>query len=217
MAILSNDIISRAQTVLQDTSAARWTAAELLLWLNDGQREICLLKPSVSATNQSVTLVAGTKQSIPATGLQVLRIIRNLTSAGVGGKVVRVIGRDVLDTSSPMWHTGTQTAVVDHYVFDELDPKTFYVYPPNNGSGFVETVFAVEPAQVTTGGAISIPDIHSNNLLDYILYRAYAKESDHAGSVELSKQHYQAMASSLGVKIQLDSVTSPNMRKVPQG
>mgnify|MGYP003685327521 FL=1 len=58
MAILSNDIISRAQTVLQDTSAARWTAAELLLWLNDGQREICLLKPSVSATNQSVTLLS---------------------------------------------------------------------------------------------------------------------------------------------------------------
>ena len=173
MAISSNDIIGKAQTVLQDNSATRWPTTELLSSLNDGQREICLLKPSVSATNQSVALVAGTKQTIPAVGLQVLRIVRNLTSAGLGGKVVRIISRDVLDT--------------------------------------------VEPAQVTSGGTITIPDIHSNNLLDYILYRAYAKETDHAGSEQRSSQHYQAMISSLGVKIQLDAVTSPNMRTVAQG
>ena len=74
MAISSNDIIGKAQIILQDESAVRWTTTELLSWLNDGQREVCLLKPSVSATNQSVTMVAGTKQSIPAGGLQVLRV-----------------------------------------------------------------------------------------------------------------------------------------------
>jgi len=217
MAISSNDIIGKAQTVLQDTSATRWSTTELLSWLNDGQREICLLKPSVSATNQSVALVAGTKQDIPAGGLQVLRIVRNLTSTGVGGKVVRVIGRDVLDTRQPMWHAATQTVVADHYTFDELDPRTFYVYPPNDGTGHIETVYAVEPAQVAAGGTITIPDIHSNNLLDYILYRAYAKETDHAGNEQRSSQHYRAMTSALGVNIQLDSVTSPNMRTVAQG
>tara|TARA_B100000780_G_C21102075_1_gene444799 strand:- start:1333 stop:1986 length:654 start_codon:yes stop_codon:yes gene_type:complete len=215
MAISSNDIISKAQTVLQDVAAARWTTTELLSWLNDGQREICLLKPSVSATNQSVTLVAGTKQSIPAVGLQVLRIVRNLTGAGVGGKVVSVISRDVLDMRQPMWHTAAATAVADHYVFDELDPRTFYVYPPNDGNGYLETVYAVEPAQVSVGGTITIPDIHSNNLLDYILYRAYSKETDSLNE-QRSAQHYKAMQMSLGIKIQLDAVTSPNTRTVAQ-
>jgi len=217
MAILSNDIISKAQTVLQDIPATRWSTTELLSWLNDGQREICLLKPSVSAVNQSVSLVLGTRQSIPAVGLQILRIVRNLTSEGLGSKVVQVIDRDVLDTRQPMWHAAKPTTVADHYVFDELDPRTFYVYPPNDGTGNIETVYAVEPTQVVEGGAISIPDIHSNNLLDYILYRAYAKESDHPGNEQRSSQHYQTMASSLGVKIQIDAVNSPNMRTVAQG
>jgi hypothetical protein len=216
MAISSNDIIGKAQTVLQDSSATRWTVAELLSWLNDGQREVCLLKPSVSATNQSITMVAGTKQSIPTAGLQVLRIVRNLTSAGAGGKVVRVISRDVLDTRKPLWHSATATLVADHYTFDELDPRTFYVYPPNTGDGYIEAVYSVQPAMVATNGDITIPDIHANNLLDYILYRAYAKETDHAGNEQRSNQHYKAMAASLGIKIQLDSVTSPNTRTVAQ-
>lgn len=217
MAIAANDIISKAQIVLQDVAGGRWSSAELLGWLNDGQREICLLKPSVSATNQSIAMVAGTKQAIPATGLQVLRIVRNLSSAGAGGKVIRVISRDVLDVRQPLWHSVTGTTVADHYTFDELDPRTFYVYPPNDGNGHVEVVYAVEPTQVASGGNISIPDIHTNNLLDYILYRAYAKEADHAGNEQRSHQHYKAMVSSLGIKIQLDSVTSPNTRTVAQG
>jgi|TARA_R110000744_G_scaffold137597_1_gene248162 hypothetical protein len=216
MAISSNDIIGKAQIILQDESAVRWTTTELLSWLNDGQREVCLLKPSVSATNQSVTMVAGTKQSIPAGGLQVLRVVRNLSSAGAGGKVVRVIDRDVLDTRKPLWHSEYAAAIVDHYTFDELDPRTFYVYPPNDGNGFIEAVYAVEPTQVASGGNISIPDIHANNLLDYILYRAYAKETDQAGNQQRSSQHYKALANSLGIKIQLDSVASPNMRTVAQ-
>jgi|VirMetMinimDraft_7_1064189.scaffolds.fasta_scaffold30918_2 hypothetical protein len=215
MAISSNDIIGKAQTVLQDIAGTRWTTTELLSWLNDGQREVCLLKPSVSATNQSVTLVAGTKQNIPATGLQVLRIVRNLTSTGAGGKVVRVISRDVLDTRKPLWHTATATTLADHYTFDELDPRTFYVYPPNTGNGYIEVVFSVQPTQVAANGNITIPDIHANNLLDYILYRAYAKEADNAGNGARSAQHYKAMQMSLGIKIQLDSVTSPNTRTVP--
>jgi hypothetical protein len=217
MAISSNDIIGKAQTILQDESATRWTTTELLSWLNDGQREVCLLKPSVSATNQAVTMVTGTKQSIPVGGLQVLRLVRNLSSAGVGGKVVRVIDRDVLDTRKPLWHSQKATAVVDHYTFDELDPRTFYVYPPNNGTGHIEVVYAVEPSQIASGENISIPDIHANNLLDYILYRAYGKETDQAGASQRSAQHYKALAASLGIKIQLDSVASPNMRTVAQG
>lgn len=217
MAIASDEVIGKAQAVLQDTTGTRWGSLELLGWLNDGQREICMLKPAISATNKRTTLVSGTKQEIPDEGMQVLRIIRNLSSTGAGGKAVRVISRDVLDTSQPMWHSSKPQAIADHYIFDDLDPRTFYVYPPNDGSGYVEVVYAVEPTKIEQGDDISIPAIHSNNLLDYILYRAYAKESDDAGNAQRSNQHYQAMVSSLGVKVQVDAVTSPNMRTVRQG
>ena len=64
MAILVNDIISRVQSVLQDTTGVRWPQTELVLWINDAQREVALLKPDAMSNTAIATLDTGTKQSI---------------------------------------------------------------------------------------------------------------------------------------------------------
>ena len=42
------NILARVESILQDTSNVRWTEAELLNYLNDGQREIANLAPSAN-------------------------------------------------------------------------------------------------------------------------------------------------------------------------
>ena len=64
--LLVSDVIARAQDVLLDTSAVRWTSAELIRWTNDAQREIAVVQPSSAAKVANVSLVAGTKQTLPA-------------------------------------------------------------------------------------------------------------------------------------------------------
>ena len=50
MAVTVNSIVDRVQAVLQDTTGVRWPVNnELVLWINDAQREIALLKPDASA------------------------------------------------------------------------------------------------------------------------------------------------------------------------
>ena len=49
MAISGSDILSRVRDTLQDTTSVRWTDAELLRYLNDGQREVVNMKPDASA------------------------------------------------------------------------------------------------------------------------------------------------------------------------
>jgi len=210
MAIAVNSIISRAQILIQDTTGVRWPATELLDWVNDGQREVCLFKPSVGAKNETLDLVSGTKQSIPASGLGLLRVVRNMTDAGAGARSVRIIDREVLDTQLPDWHSSTTAADVKHYIFDDLDPKTFYVYPPNDGTGHLEIIYAATPTAVTSSDDISIPDVYANSLLDYVLFRAYGKDSDHAGNAQRSVQHYQLFTASLGMKTQSEGMASPN-------
>jgi len=210
MAVTVTNIINRAQVLIQDTTGVRWPTSELLDWINDGQREVCLFKPSVGAKNETLSLVAGTKQSIPASGLGLLRVVRNMTAAGAGARAVRIINREVLDTQLPDWHSTTGTADVKHYMFDDLDPTTYYVYPPNNGNGKLEVIYAATPSAVTSSDDISIPDVYANSLLDYVLFRAYGKDSDHAGNAQRSVQHYQLFTASLGMKTQTDGVTSPN-------
>jgi hypothetical protein len=63
MSVAVNDIVDRAETILQDTTNTRWPATELIDWLNAGQVEIALLKPEASVTNESMVLaVSETKQ-----------------------------------------------------------------------------------------------------------------------------------------------------------
>ena len=229
MAVLASDIIDRAQTIVQDKTGVRWPYQELLQWLNDGQREVAIHKPSATAQNDVIPLQPGTLQSIGDGGLCLLRVIRNLkTPVGtprIGGRACRIVSREVLDAQHPSWHDPdvfTYTKEVKHFCFDESDPTHFYVFPGNTGEGALEAVVSRSPADVVVSpgtdanniGAyrqpITIPDIYSNCLLDYVLFRAYSKDADYAGNAERSNHHYQIFASSLGVKTQVEAVVSPN-------
>ncbi|MFV1943482.1 DUF6682 family protein [Pseudomonas luteola] len=219
MAVLASSIISKAQIIAQDTTGVRWPFAELLGWLNDAQRELAIYKPSATATNAVLQLKQGTLQDIGDGGLQLLSITRNLKSGATdireGGRAIRKVERLVLDAQHPQWHDSTvfaYTTEVKHFCFDPIDPTRFYVFPGNTGAGYVEAIISRAPADLAvTGDAnllgsyatpIGVPDVYSNALLDYVLYRAYAKDADYAGNADRSTQHYQAFMASVSTKAQ---------------
>ena len=79
MTVTVQSVLDRVQQTLQDTAGIRWSSTnELVLWVNDAQREIALLKPDATATNATVALVEGTKQTIPDDGNRLLRVVRNM-------------------------------------------------------------------------------------------------------------------------------------------
>lgn len=208
--ILASTILSRAGTIIQDETNARWPQAELLKWLNDGQREIVLLKPDSYAQNESVALVAGTKQSIPATGIALIDVVRNMGTGGsTPGRAIRLIQRKILDEQLPDWHTETAAAIIKHFTFDDRDPKRYYVYPPSDGTTKIEVVYSSAPADVTVSDPITLDDIYSNALLDYVLYRAYQKDADYAANDARVAAAYQAFQNSLGLRDQREKVDDP--------
>ena len=111
------NLLSRVESILQDTANVRWTEAELLNYINDGQREIANLKPDATALHSNVQLVTGTKQAIPTDGLRLLSVVRNMSDASggaTGGKAIRLVARDILDTQEPNWHDPTVTGDATH-------------------------------------------------------------------------------------------------------
>jgi len=210
------NIVDRAAIILQDSSHVRWPeTSELLLWINDAQREIVLRKPESSATNDSVVCVEGTKQSIPTSGIQLLDVVRNTGTDGLTpGRAVTRIDREILDEQVPTWHADTASATAKHFMFDKRDPTHFYVYPPqpSSGFGYLELVYSGAPTDLATlAGTISLNDVYSNVILDYVLYRAYSKDADLSptGS-QRAVAHYNAFNSSLGLKTQTDQIINPN-------
>lgn len=220
MSVTVQSVIDRAQTVLQDTTGVRWpVVGELVLWVNDAQREIALLKPDASATNDTITLVTGTKQAIPSGGNRLLRAVRNMSAAsgGTGKRAVRLVSREVLDAQSPDWHDpavagdAAHVAVIKHYIYDESNPRNFYVYPGVAGSAYLEIIYSSNPGVVAQAGTLSIPDIYANAILNYVLYMAYMKDAEYAGNSQRASSHYQLFTASVTGKGQLDAITSPNL------
>ena len=215
------NLISRIQDILQDTTSIRWPEAELLRYINDAQREVCNLRPESTATTANVALVVGTKQTLPSGGLRLIKVTRNMSAAGgsaTGKRAVRLVDADILNTQEPNWHDPTvsgdaaHTTTVKHYIFDEDDPRAYYVYPgASSTSTFLEIVFSGAPTDLTaTSSTISVDDIFANAIIDYVLFRCYLKDAEYAGNQQRAGTHFQLFSSSLGAGGQAQFNVSPN-------
>ena len=218
MTITAQSVIRRCVETLQDNTSVRWPVAELVRYLNDGQREVVMYRPDSMVTNANLTLVAGSRQALPANGAKLIEVIRNNSAASK--RAVRMVNREVLDAQSPGWHNITGVAEVLHFMYDPRDPKVFYVYPPATTAAALDIVYAAYPTDITepadgatydgVSGNISLPDIYGNALIDYILYRAYTKDSEYAGNASRATAHYSAFANALGIEMKATVNFQPN-------
>lgn len=212
--IIARAVIEKAQIILQDTTGVRWPSdTELLGWLNDGQREVMVFKPNTNVKNIAIKLATGTKQSLPSDGVQLIDVVRNMGTDGqTPGRAIRIALREILDAQVPNWHSSTAAAEAKHYMYSVLDPKNFYVYPPqpSSGQGYVELVYGATPADATINGAITLDDIYHNVLVDYILYRAYSKDTEYAADQNRAAAHQNAYIASLTGKAKMEGAVNPN-------
>lgn len=269
MTVSVNSVIDRVQQVLQDTTGVRWPVVEeLVLWINDAQREIALLKPDASAVNETVNLVAGTKQTIPSNGNRLLKVVRNVVGTSPSSSI-RLIDGNILDSQTPDWHSSSvsgaaaHTTTIKHYIYNDQNPRVFYVYPGALGTTVkVDIIYSANPAPVqalsavsvwdsatsyetgnrvsynskvyqaasnstnqtpdaegstfwneVNGYNLSIPDIFANAVMNYVLYMAYMKDAEFAGSAQRAANHYNLFQTSITGKAQIDTVTSPNAER----
>lgn len=180
--IIGTALIDSVAFTLQDSTNTQWTRAELLGYLNDGQRDSCIVKPEAYVVNTSVALIAGTKQTIPTAGNAFSCIRRNMgTDGAVPGRAPRPVEIDVMDRENPNWHTQVASAVVQEYLYDKDDPKHFYVSPPQPTSGFgqVELIYFGIPAPLSAeASVITLDDIYKMVLEHYMCMRAYVKQGE---------------------------------------
>ena len=220
MALTGTNLLSRIRDILQDTTSVRWPEAEILRYINDAQREIVNYRPESSAKTDNVQLVAGTKQALPSDGLRLIKVTRNMSAASgsaTGKRAIRIVNVDILNTQEPDWNDPTVSGdaqhgtVVKHYIFDEDDPKNYYVYPGVAGNAFIEIVYSKVPTDLSSASSnLDIDDIYGNAVIDYVLFRAYQKDSEYAGNAQRAQTHYQLFLNCIGQGMQAQELLSPN-------
>ena len=215
------EVIDRVEDVLQDSNV-RWPRLELQNWLNECYLQITLLRPDAASKVADFTCAAGTKQNLTtgfSTALRLIDVVRNVAATS-DKKVVRLIDRSVLDDQRPAWHNETQTVNIQNYTFDQRNPKYFYVYPPATTAAKLEVVYsdlpgehALSESDLNPAGSntevIKLDDTYLSAIIDWILYRAFSKDAEHAANAARATAHYNTFMQFIGNKTQSDMGAGP--------
>lgn len=202
MTVAVADITSRASRTLFDQTQVRWPVAELVDYVTDAQRQIVFYRPDANAVTASLPLALNSsRQAVPTGGSRLLRVVRNMGANGsTPGLAIREAARLALDSELPDWHTKTGS-YIEHYVFDNQNPKVFYVYPNVTAAHQIEIVYSAVPAAVEAGGNLALGDEYANAVLDWVLYRCFLKDSTYAGNAARAQLHLQSFGNDLGVNL----------------
>ncbi len=213
-------IIDRARRTLLELNINETTAAdvrydrelEMLPLANACVRAVCINKPSAHTLNASMVLATGAKQAIPAGGTQLANVEHNLGVDGVtDGRAISLVDRLTLTRIDPDWVTATGTAV-QHYVHDQRDPKTFYVYPRPAGAWYVNIAYHAVPAETIVANidtdTLPIDDLYDTPMHDFIVGYALLKNTK-AGDTAKAGYFLQRFEAVTGIQLQRSMEFAP--------
>ena len=119
----------------------------------------------------------------------------------------------MLDDFKPDWTSETQSVAIEHFAYDERDPKNWYCYPPADGTGYVEILYPAIADDVAIGASIGIDDSYETALIAYGLMRAYRQQKHSGNFGQLAVTKEAEFYRLLGFKDKQEAINSPN---VPQ-
>lgn len=184
--ISGTTLINKAAALLYDANNIKWSRAELLGWLSGAQRALVVLLPDASSTRASVQMVAGPRQTIPTTAWLLLEVTSNMGVSGTArGRSLQKVDRATLDQTNPTWYSDPAVTACALYMYDGRDRTAFDVYPPSDGTGYVEIIYSAMPADMPTEAtAITVNDLYEPALVNYIMFRAKSKSAEFANPAE---------------------------------
>lgn len=163
-------------------------------------------------------------------GIRLNDVIRNMGADGMtAGAVLRVVQRETLDAHNRNWHVTAGSGVVEEYSADPRTPLVFYVRPgaPATPAVWVEISYDANPKPIPNAGTpgselyaasgsstatISVGDEFEDDLVNYILARAYVKDPAKAqGAANASA----AFLASLNAQVAAVTGRNPNLKMLP--
>jgi hypothetical protein len=213
-------IVDVVRKKAQDESDYDFTDSELLVLYNLTLRKIVSMQPKASSKNVSRQLSAGSLQQIPADGLQLISVRRNMGTDGTtpGAAITEV---DVLNMNDlyPDWSTDSQTSAIQHFMRSIHAMNEFYSYPPNDGTGYAEIEYSYAPAMAVYDAAgawesekIPLNDDYVNAVPDGMLYMIYDDDSDYPGTSPRSQMYFQRFVQQLGLDISIKDAERQKVR-----
>jgi len=217
--IYVSQIINKAMKVTGDPAPSQNSKVQMLEWINEGEKALVKRKPDAYVKTADQLLVEGTKQTLASDGILFQDPICNLGIDGsTFGDVVHSVGRKEMNRSTPGWHSATASAVIDAVIFDERNPKVFYVTPPQPSSnqGYLRYEYSALPPEITVTAenydvAFNVGDEYEADLLNYLLFRIYSNDTGQiADAVQRAQLYWSLFTGDIINKEAVEDKDGPN-------
>lgn len=219
MAKTLKSVLEKVIGTLQDDSYTTWTLQDLVRYGNDGALDMHVRRPDLFNMDVDMALIAGVRQTLPVNGSKLIEITHNTVGENAP---VTLIQQALLNAQLPGWRSELQTLEIQHYMYDDRQPKVFDVFPPAKVGARLQTKFAAIPVDMPipapgaqledVAGDINVPDLQSVALQHYITARCFA-ESSESGNLATAQTFFSLYASDLGVEIQATKAVAPTANK----
>lgn len=211
-------VINQVRKKLNDPSAVTWPDAVLINTLNEALQALVSYRPDAASYTAMMLLVAGTRQTLPADGVRLLKCIRNKGASGLSdaGRAIRKADMLVQDALLPDWHLTNGQTTISEYFYDPLSPKEFYVYPPAPVSpqiGIDISYVRVLPTIAATTDTFPVDDYYAPAVQEWMLYSIWCGDDEQSPNYNAAQGHLKTFFSLLQVKASSDSASSPRAVK----
>jgi hypothetical protein len=181
------------------------------VWLHQGEIEILTHAPTAGATTANLEIEGGqVQQTLPVQYWALLDITTNLGIAGTTqGRDITRTSLDRMQAAKPSWRRD-RSREVRHYMQDERDERTFYVWPALQATAVVEARLVVQPVLSSDlADVLTVGDKWLNAMVDYVLYKAFSQDGEEASNLDRAMTHYMAFAQTIGLKLQKRAKAGP--------
>lgn len=200
----------------------RWPLAQLFEYLTEALEQIGALRPELFSIVETVKLRSGAAQPVPQTFSRLLDVSSNVHPDGSMGDPVLPANYTLARYFNKPSCVPTERKVSSFRV-DPNNPRTFLVnppaldYPPQYvqliGQARAPAIASVRDDIDFSGGDIAM---YFNALKDWMLYRAFMKDTESQSSMARAQQYYRSFYQFLNVKIQTDSFNKAQKKQNTQ-
>lgn len=186
--------------------------ADIYPALEEADKAILNYRPDANSLTQVIAMVAGSLQSIPATSLRLINVRCVMNTNGTTEERTVTPLPEAL-TLMPNWRLLPQVPTIEHFIFDEMVPTEFEVYPPSDAAKKLRIVTSEEFGDYGTIGAGTdsfLPQSYDPAKIEFALYRCYGR--DNSPNRSRAADHFKAFLTLLGIKTGRDAAASPNSR-----
>jgi len=209
MPLVAGSLFKACAIELNDIEFVRWTKDDLAEYLTDAIAVMSSLKPTLFTVFEPLGLKPGPMQTVPGEFTELVDILYNLHPDGTHGEPVnkgsftaaRALGRS---SCAPVDGVGY---VVRSYTVHPENDTFFTVDPPVPSNVPYPIVWALlqrAPNVITSENdavvmANTTPETYRSALLEWMLYRAFARDTESSDSFNRSQAHYKAFYQFLGL------------------